>query len=197
MTADNRISVDPAAIADAATNAILADLAGTDHKAVVVDSPPGAGKSTLVVRAAVDLIDGGERPIIVAQTNNQVDDLILRLAKAHPGVSIGRLSGAAYTAPPAVDDLTNATVASSVADLAECQIIVGTSASGRRSATSPSGGRSWTSPTRCARTCCCTSSNASTAACSSEILVSSTRSPSSEPNAGSDCPMIRRRAASP
>ena len=128
MTADNGAGVDPAAAADAVTTAILADLAGTDHKAVVVDSPPGAGKSTLVVRAAGDLIDGGERPIIVAQTNNQVDDLVIRLATAHPNVAIGRLSASAYTAPPPVHGLVNTTVANRVADLAGCQIIVGTSA---------------------------------------------------------------------
>lgn len=128
MAADNHAGVDPAAIADAATTAILTDLAGTDHKAVVVDSPPGAGKSALVVRAAGDLIDGGERPIIVAQTNNQVDDLVIRLATAHPRVAIGRLSASMYTAPPPVHDLMNTTVATRVADLAGCQIIVGTSA---------------------------------------------------------------------
>ncbi|MFF3567949.1 AAA domain-containing protein [Nocardia jiangxiensis] len=119
---------DPAARAAAATEAILADLGERRHKAVVVDSPPGAGKSTLVVRAAGDLVDGGERPIIVAQTNSQVDDLIVRLSTAHPGTSIGRLSATDYRVPSAVQECTNATVASSVGDLAACRIIVATSA---------------------------------------------------------------------
>ncbi|WP_371859881.1 AAA domain-containing protein, partial [Nocardia uniformis] len=91
MTTDNRIDFDPAGQAAAVTNAILADLTSTAHRAVVVDSPPGAGKSTLVVRAAGDLAAGGERPMIVAQTNNQVDDLITRLGQAHPDIAIGRL----------------------------------------------------------------------------------------------------------
>jgi hypothetical protein len=128
MTADNHSDLDPASAADAATTAILDDLAGTDHKAVVVDSPPGAGKSTLVVRAAGDLVGSGERPIVVAQTNNQVDDLVTRLAIAHPDVAVGRLSASTYTAPQAVHDLVNTTVATKVADLAGCQILVGTSA---------------------------------------------------------------------
>lgn len=46
-------------------------------------------------------MNGGERPIIVAQTNNQVDDLVARLAAEHPGVAVGRLSGVGYAAPPA------------------------------------------------------------------------------------------------
>ncbi|NKQ59057.1 AAA family ATPase [Amycolatopsis sp. K13G38] len=128
MTPDDHASFDPAAAAAAATTAILADLAETGHRAVVVDSPPGAGKSTLVVRAAGDLVAGGERPIIVAQTNNQVDDLTVRLAETHPDMTIGRLSATGYTAPPSVEALANTVVATRVADLAGCRIVVGTSA---------------------------------------------------------------------
>ena len=51
---------------------------------MVVDSPPGAGKSTLVVRAAAELAAGGEPLMIVAQTNEQVDDLVDRLAPSTP-----------------------------------------------------------------------------------------------------------------
>ena len=51
---------------------------------VVVDSPPGAGKSTLVVRAALTLADDGEQVMVVAQTNEQVDDLVHRLAVEAP-----------------------------------------------------------------------------------------------------------------
>ncbi len=58
------------------------------HRGVVVDSPPGAGKSTLVVRAAAHLAEAGERLMIVAQTNEQVDDLIERIAGKHPGITL-------------------------------------------------------------------------------------------------------------
>lgn len=128
MEPDNDAAFDAAATADAATAAVLADLARADHKAVVVDSPPGAGKTTLVVRAAGHLVEGDERPIIVAQTNNQVNDLVIRLAAQHPGVTVGRLSASDYAAPPAVTNPVNTTVGTTVADLAGCQIIVGTSA---------------------------------------------------------------------
>ncbi|MEV0210851.1 AAA domain-containing protein [Streptomyces sp. NPDC050788] len=128
MRTDDTTAPDPAASADAATAAILADLADTRHKAVVVDSPPGAGKSTLVVRAAQELTAGGERPIIVAQTNNQVDDLIERLAKKHPDIALGRLSASDYSPPQALGALANTTVGRTLGDLAGCQIIVGTAA---------------------------------------------------------------------
>jgi hypothetical protein len=125
MRTDNTVA--PAA-ASAATAAILADLATPRHRAVVVDSPPGAGKSTLVVRAAQELTAGGERPIIVAQTNNQVDDLIERLATAHPGITVGRLSASGYGPPPALSGLSNAIVGRTLDELSGCQIIVGTAA---------------------------------------------------------------------
>lgn len=128
MRTDDTTAPDPAASADAATAAILADLADTRHKAVVVDSPPGAGKSTLVVRAAQELAVGGERPIVVAQTNNQVDDLIKSLAEKHPDIAVGRLSAGDYSAPQALSGLANTSIGPTLADLASCQIIVGTAA---------------------------------------------------------------------
>ena len=57
-----------------ATEEILAAMR-TAPRGVVVDSPPGAGKSTLVVTAAIDLASRGERVMVIAQTNEQVDDL--------------------------------------------------------------------------------------------------------------------------
>ena len=55
-----------AELAEQATARILADLGG-DHRGVVVDSPPGAGKSTLVVRVAAELADAGENVMVIAQ----------------------------------------------------------------------------------------------------------------------------------
>ncbi|MEU4808125.1 AAA domain-containing protein [Nocardia fluminea] len=126
MTTDSPLNIDPVEQAAAATNRILADLTESDHRAVVVDSPPGAGKSTLVVRSAGDLVAGGERPMIVAQTNNQVDDLITRLAREHPGIPIGRLSGGDYRPSPAIANAC--TVGTKIVALSACQIVVGTSA---------------------------------------------------------------------
>jgi hypothetical protein len=115
----------PAELARQATDGILADLAGADG-GVVVDSPPGAGKSALVVIAASQLVDAGERVMVVAQTNEQVDDLTERLVIARPGLRIGRVSGHEYVPSARVVRHAQVTVAVSVADLADCPVVVGT-----------------------------------------------------------------------
>ncbi len=155
-----------------ATDAILADLARAD-RGVVVDSPPGAGKSTLVVRAAAALASGelsggglsgvgpaGVAPVgggvsgvgpvggglsgggpagggpsgaenrvmVVGQTNEQVDDLIDRLAREHPDLPIGRLSAGGYTPSERVAAHPSVRVESKVADLIDYPLVVATAA---------------------------------------------------------------------
>ncbi|MFJ1755330.1 AAA family ATPase [Kitasatospora sp. NPDC088134] len=97
-------------------------------RGVVVDSPPGAGKSTLVVRAARELVAAGERLMIVAQTNSQVDDLVDRLASKAPDLTIGRLH--ASDARPAPEALRhpNVTAKDKVADLLEHDVVISTAA---------------------------------------------------------------------
>jgi hypothetical protein len=107
---------------------VLADLGRGDHRGVVVDSPPGAGKSTLVIRAAVSLAADGEQIIVVAQTNEQVDDLVVRLADAAPAMPIGRLSACQYLPPPRVSGRPSVAIGTRVTDLAGCPVIVGTAA---------------------------------------------------------------------
>ncbi|MFY1689644.1 AAA domain-containing protein [Plantactinospora sp. WMMB782] len=107
---------------------VLADLRGGDHRGVVVDSPPGAGKSTLVVRAAGELAEAGEPLIVIAQTNEQVDDLIDRLARAKPELPIGRLSANEYTATDRIRNYSTVRVAAKVADLGGSSVIIGTAA---------------------------------------------------------------------
>ncbi|WP_126643218.1 AAA family ATPase [Embleya hyalina] len=118
---------DPAALAAAATAAVLADLGSGAHRGVVVDSPPGAGKSTLVVRAAGELAASGERLMIVAQTNNQVDDLLVRLAEEHPHLPVGRLSATGYRLPPALVG-TSVSNAEKAEALDACAVVVATAA---------------------------------------------------------------------
>ncbi|MFC9470985.1 AAA domain-containing protein [Nocardia sp. NPDC056952] len=125
MPTDNPID-GPAPRAEAVIKQVMTDMAGSDHRAVVVDSPPGAGKSTLVVRAAGELVAGGERVMIVAQTNNQVDDLIRRLTQAHPGIPLGRLSGSEYQPTSEVSDICTSKL--TLKDLSAFRIVVGTSA---------------------------------------------------------------------
>jgi len=94
----------------------------------VVDSPPGAGKSTLVVRAAVELAATGDPLIVIAQTNEQVDDLIARLGTAAPQLRLGRLSAQGYQPSDRVDAHPGVRVATKVADLGGPAVILGTAA---------------------------------------------------------------------
>jgi len=118
--------------ADRVTAAILADLLSARHSGVVVDSPPGAGKSTLVVRAAAEIAATGEPVMIVAQTNEQVDDLVVRLSARFgadlPDAVIGRLSRAGFGAPQRIGGLTNVAVSADAAELAHATVTIATAA---------------------------------------------------------------------
>lgn len=120
MTADE--------LAERAAAGVLADLGSGHHRGVVVDSPPGAGKSALVVRAAVSLAEAAEPVMIVAQTNEQVDDLVDRLARAAPGLRIGRLSAQDYLPSARMTRHGAVMVSNHAADLADCSAFVGTAA---------------------------------------------------------------------
>ncbi|MFD9337714.1 AAA domain-containing protein [Streptomyces sp. NPDC060028] len=120
---------DPGAAAAQATAAILHDTLHGTERGVVVDSPPGAGKSTLVVRAARELAAAGRRLMVVAQTNAQVDDLVLRLADNDPELKVGRLhssDGDAYD--PALRELPSVVLSAKPGDLAELPITISTAA---------------------------------------------------------------------
>ncbi|MCA2215376.1 AAA family ATPase [Jidongwangia harbinensis] len=118
----------PAEEATRVIDAVLADLATGDHRGVVVDSPPGAGKSTLVVRAAGVLAAAGASLMIVAQTNEQVDDLIARLGRASPSVAVGRLSAVDYLPTARVRNHPACRVGAKVAELGAPAITIGTAA---------------------------------------------------------------------
>src|SRR4051812_26866796 len=118
----------PAVEAVTVVDAVLADLAAGVHRGVVVDSPPGAGKSTLVVRAAGVLAAAGDPLMIVAQTNEQVDDLIARLGAASPEIRVGRLSAVDYTPTERVRAHPACRVAPKVADLGDPAVTIGTAA---------------------------------------------------------------------
>lgn len=103
---------------------VLADLTSGAHRGVIVDSPPGAGKSTLVVTAAHHLAEQGERLMIIAQTNEQVDDLIARLDES---LTIGRLSSSAYRPSERVLR-SNVTIATKVDALNHVAVTIATAA---------------------------------------------------------------------
>jgi energy-coupling factor transporter ATP-binding protein EcfA2 len=122
------VSIKDAAVsARAVTDAILADLAKAE-RGVVVDSPPGAGKSTLVVAAAASLAERGERVMVVGQTNEQVDDLIDRMASEHGVLRIGRLSAQDYIPAPRVARHANVTARTAIADLIDYPLVIATAA---------------------------------------------------------------------
>jgi hypothetical protein len=103
---------------------VLADL--PRHRGVVVDSPPGAGKSTLVVRAAAHIAATGEPLMIVAQTNEQVDDLVTRICERHPRLTVGRLSAGGYVPQRRLLELPGVTVGTRVQDLGDPDIVIAT-----------------------------------------------------------------------
>ncbi|MGV9590927.1 AAA domain-containing protein [Streptomyces tendae] len=120
---------DPGAEAARATAAILHDTLHGTERGVVVDSPPGAGKSTLVVRAALELAEAGRPLMVVAQTNAQVDDLVLRLAEMDPDLPVGRLhSSDADPYDKALDALENVRKSAKAADLAGQAVVLSTAA---------------------------------------------------------------------
>ncbi|MFG2871909.1 AAA domain-containing protein [Streptomyces sp. NPDC048338] len=120
---------DPSAAATRATADILADTLHGDARGVVVDSPPGAGKSTLVVRAALELASAGRPLMVVAQTNAQVDDLVLRLAEKEPELPVGRLhSNDSDPYDRALDDLDNVRKSAKAGDLAGLDVVISTAA---------------------------------------------------------------------
>jgi AAA domain len=116
-----------AELARQASERIMADLASAE-RGIVVDSPPGAGKSTLVVRAAAQLAAAGERVMIVGQTNEQVDDLTSGLAAEHPSLPVGRLAAQGYALSVRVARHENIQAATNVADLSGCPVVLGTAA---------------------------------------------------------------------
>ncbi|MYR46201.1 AAA domain-containing protein [Streptomyces sp. SID5910] len=120
---------DPGAEAGRATAAILHDTLHGTERGVVVDSPPGAGKSTLVVRAALELAEAGRPLMVIAQTNAQVDDLVLRLAETNPDLPVGRLhSSDADPYDKALDDLANVRKSAKAGDLAGQAVVLSTAA---------------------------------------------------------------------
>ncbi len=122
-------AADPGRAAAAATEAILADTLGGAHRGVVVNSPPGAGKSTLVVRAARELAAAGHPLMVVAQTNAQVDDLVDRLATADPELPVGRLhSSDPRPYDPMLDRHPAVRPSAKPADLAGLEVVVSTAA---------------------------------------------------------------------
>jgi hypothetical protein len=112
----------------AAVASVLADLAATQQRALIVDSPPGAGKSTLVVAAALAYLGETDTIAILAQTNNQVDDLIIRLHEAAPDVPLGRLCAQEYDPSAVRAAVPGIELCGQPGEMFKARIILGTAA---------------------------------------------------------------------
>ena len=180
----------PAAEAERPSSARSWPTSAGRSRGVVVDSPPGAGKSTLVVRAA-----GAPRRRRRAADDRRADQRAgrrphrparRRSTRAADRPAVGRrlLRPAARVAP-----LERHRSAAQVADLGDPAVVIGHGRQvgldhGRR----PGRGRSSTRRTRCARTrCCAIAGRCSSGRCSWATRVSSTRSPSWTATAGPGC----------
>lgn len=109
---------------DQAARALLEQLPTLTHRGMVVDAPPGAGKTTMVTHAAQTLADSGIPCAIITPTNAQADDLVRRLA--HPHLTTGRLTAADHHVPADVPALPGVHISNRIEDLQKARIIVST-----------------------------------------------------------------------
>lgn len=111
---------------DPATRTILNQLTTLTHRGMVVDAPPGAGKTTLVVEAARALVRPGTPCAVIAQTNAQADELVRRLTRFDPHLSVGRLASTQYAVPDNLLARPRVRVSTRVQSLTTADVIVGT-----------------------------------------------------------------------
>ncbi|MDX3593796.1 AAA family ATPase [Streptomyces sp. ID03-2B] len=116
----------PGALADRAVADVLSGLDSTTGRGIVVDSPPGAGKSTLVKRATGHLTSDGHQVMIVAQTNEQVDDLVDNIAREYPALPLGRLHANGFRLPERVSRHANVRGSNEADALRELAVVVST-----------------------------------------------------------------------
>jgi hypothetical protein len=86
--------------------------------AIVLDSPPGAGKTGIAERLAMQSVGIlGERVMITTQTNEQAFDLMRRLGRGFPRFRVYLFAKQSLQVPADVTVLTNVTVVSDLASV--------------------------------------------------------------------------------
>ena len=124
------IAQGPEALSDDAVEQVWAAVQRGD-RATIVNSPPGAGKSTLVRRIALRYSETGNRAVVLAQTNAQVDDLVLGLAhevtqRPERAQRIGRLLSSTHPAATDFVAYPNIIASNKLAALSQCRVLVTT-----------------------------------------------------------------------
>lgn len=121
----------PAAERSAATREGIWAAVAASGRSILVDSPPGAGKSTLVREMGRRAHRRDQVPIVV-QTNDQADDMIRGfLADQRRGAipaRLGRLHGGDYALPADISAQPGLVSSNAIGDLDHCDIIVATAA---------------------------------------------------------------------
>jgi hypothetical protein len=111
---------------DELTQTLLERLTSGEETAEVVASPPGAGKTRLLVRLCVALAEQGKAIGVVCQTNQQVNDVAKRLVKETPDCPIIRFLSSTASFSNQIDGTVSIRKASEFPD--GKKIVVGTSA---------------------------------------------------------------------
>jgi hypothetical protein len=113
----------------AAATAAIWDAVSSGAPATVVDSPPGAGKSTLVREISRRSASEHAYVPVVVQTNEQADDMIRGFLADQgrglgSGLIIGRLHASTYTAPGDIGHDPRVRFSNDIRRLRGCDVIV-------------------------------------------------------------------------
>ena len=118
----------PADLHRAAIEVVIARTLAGSERVISVDSPPGAGKSELVVIVTDEATRtaGAQQVAVVTQTNEQADDVTRRLAARFAGGHrlVGRLHRDGYNDPEGLAGQPRILLSNHVDHLDDCVVVV-------------------------------------------------------------------------